>query len=133
MPDWAFLAVAQLDRIQRPFSLSFSLLLFSAFVHGLNCMQSNVRPKFGRAQHQNQQVNLNQMFKARQNEDNFLVVESKSDRQNLTSRGLLVQESQRGSGPEHKSNLIRLKASESPIHWSRAHKWSTFQHDLVFA
>ncbi|KAM1340448.1 hypothetical protein TB2_039139 [Malus domestica] len=89
--------------------------------HGLNFMQSNVRPEFGRAQYQNQQANLNgyahghQMFRGRQNEANFLGVDSESDQQNVTSRGLPVHESQRGSGPEHKSNSVRLEASESPI------------------
>ncbi|KAM1322886.1 hypothetical protein PS2_015376 [Malus domestica] len=89
--------------------------------HGLNFMQSNVRPEFGRSQYQNQQANLNgyvhghQMFKARQDEANFLGVDSEPDRQTLTSRGLPAHESQRGSGPEQKNNSMRLEASESPI------------------
>ncbi|KAM5570880.1 hypothetical protein ABKV19_011498 [Rosa sericea] len=89
--------------------------------HGLNFMQSNLRPEFGRVQYQSQQPTANgymhghQMFQTRQNEANFLGVDTESDKQNLTSRGLSTPES-RGSGPEHaKNNSARLETSESPV------------------
>ncbi|KAK9926098.1 hypothetical protein M0R45_023350 [Rubus argutus] len=89
--------------------------------HGLNFMQSNLRPEFGRVQSQSQQPTVNgymhghQMFQTRQNEANFLGVDTESDKQNLTSRGLSTPES-RGSGPEHnKKNSARLETSESPV------------------
>ncbi|XP_050376102.1 uncharacterized protein LOC126793583 isoform X2 [Argentina anserina] len=89
--------------------------------HGLNFMQSNLRPEFGRAQSQIQQPTANgymhghQMFQTRQNEANFLGVDTESDKQNLTSRGLSTPES-RGSGPElANNNSARLETSESPV------------------
>ncbi|ONI08828.1 hypothetical protein PRUPE_5G203400 [Prunus persica] len=89
--------------------------------HGLDFIHSNQKPESGRVQSQNQQptpngyVHGHQMFQTRQNEANFLGVDAESDRQNLTSRGLSILESQTGSGPEHKKNLMRMETSESPV------------------
>lgn len=87
--------------------------------HGLNYTQSNLKPEFGRVQSQNQQpalngyVHGNQVFQTRQNEANFLGVDTETNRHNVL-RGLPM--SQQGNGPEHnKKNSMRLEASESPV------------------
>lgn len=91
----------------------------SHMAHGLNFTQSNLKPEFGRVQSQNQQpalngyVHGNQVFQTRQNEANFLGVDTETNRHNLM-RGLSM--SQQGNGPEHtKKNSMRLEASESPV------------------
>ncbi|KAL5544589.1 hypothetical protein UlMin_008373 [Ulmus minor] len=90
--------------------------------HGLNFAQSNLKPEFGRVQAQNQQPALNgyvhghQIFQTRQNEANFLGVDTETDRHNLTARSLPVIESHQGNGPEqNKRNSMRLEASDSPV------------------
>lgn len=92
--------------------------------HGFNLTQSNLRPEFGRNSSQNQQASLNgyvqghQIFQTRQNEANFLGVDTESDQHNLTSRGISTLESQRGNGPElSKKNSSRLEATESPVNY----------------
>lgn len=91
--------------------------------HGFNLTQSNLRPEFGRNLSQNQQTTLNgyaqghHIFQTRQNEANFLGVDTEPDRNNLTSRGISPLESHRG-GPElSKKNSSRLEASESPVNF----------------
>lgn len=88
--------------------------------HGLNFTQSNLKPEFGRVQAQNQQpalngyVHGNQVFQARQNEANFLGVDTETNRHNLVARGVSL--SQQGNGPEQNNkNSMRLEASESPV------------------
>lgn len=89
--------------------------------HGLNFTQSNLKPELGRVQSPNQQPTLNgyvhghQMLQTRQNEANFLGMDTESDRHNLTSRGLSTVESPSGNGLEHKKNSARLETSESPV------------------
>ncbi|KAK9278620.1 hypothetical protein L1049_028193 [Liquidambar formosana] len=92
--------------------------------HGLNFTQSTLRPEFSKIQSQNQQSNLNgymhghQVFQTRQNEANFLGVDTEPDQHNLTSRGLFILESQRGNGPDHhKKGPMRLEATESPVNF----------------
>ncbi|KAL9156031.1 hypothetical protein ABFS82_09G045900 [Erythranthe guttata] len=71
--------------------------------HGLNFTQSNLRPDFARTPTLNEQPNLNgflygnQFHQTRQNEANFLAMDTNSDqRQLMTSRGLSV--------PDHQAN-----------------------------
>ncbi|KAL7098920.1 hypothetical protein ACP275_09G049100 [Erythranthe tilingii] len=71
--------------------------------HGLNFTQSNLRPDFARSPTLNEQPNLNgfmygnQFHQTRQNEANFLAMDTNSDqRQLMTSRGLSV--------PDHQAN-----------------------------
>ncbi|XP_057951813.1 uncharacterized protein LOC131146309 isoform X2 [Malania oleifera] len=91
--------------------------------HGLNYSQLTVRPEFSRSQSQNQQPNLNgfmhghQVLQTRQNEGNFLGVDTESDRHYLTSRGMLMLESQQGNGPDHNKKNSRLENSESPVNF----------------
>ncbi|PON70326.1 hypothetical protein TorRG33x02_256920 [Trema orientale] len=91
----------------------------SNMAHGLNFTQSNLKPEFGRVQSQNQQpalngyVHGNQVFQTRQNEANFLGVDTETNRHNLM-RGLSM--SQQGNGPEHNKKIpMRLEASEPPV------------------
>lgn len=90
--------------------------------HGLNFIQSNLKPELGRVPSQNQQPMLNgsvhghQMLQPRQNETNFLGMDTESDRHNLTSRGLSTVDSLRGNGLEHsKKNSARLESSDPPV------------------
>jgi hypothetical protein len=92
--------------------------------HSFNLAQSNLRPEFGRNLSQNQQTTLNghvhgqQFFQTRQNEANFLGMDTESDRNNLTSRGISILASQRGNAPElSRKNLSRLEATESPVNF----------------
>ncbi|CAK9147978.1 unnamed protein product [Ilex paraguariensis] len=92
--------------------------------HGLNSAQSTLRPEFERSQSQGQQPNLNgymygnQVFQTRQDETNFLGVDTESDQHNLTSRGLSVYDSQQRSGCDYQTNTsARLETSESPVNF----------------
>ena len=92
--------------------------------HSFSLAQSNLRPEFGRNLSQNQQTTLNghvhgqQFFQTRQNEANFLGVDTESDRNNLTSRGISIPASQRGNGPElSRKKLSRLEGTESPVNF----------------
>ncbi|KAM6569530.1 hypothetical protein CsatB_017515 [Cannabis sativa] len=91
----------------------------SHMAHGLNFTQSNLMPEFGRVPSQNQQpalngyVHGNQVFQTRQNEANFLGMDTDTNRHNLM-RGLSMP--QQGNGPEHnKKNSMRLESSESLV------------------
>ncbi|XP_057488605.1 uncharacterized protein LOC130774547 isoform X1 [Actinidia eriantha] len=89
--------------------------------HGLNLTQSVLRPGFANRQSQSQQPNLNgymhgrQILRTRQNETNFLGVDTESDCHNMTSRGLPTYKSQQGNGPGNYTTSIRLDSSESPV------------------
>lgn len=96
----------------------------SSVQHGVNFSQSILRPEFARGQSQNQQPTLNgymhgnQVFQARQNDANFLGVDTESDRRNFTSRGFSILDAQLGSGPElHKKNSVRMDFNESPVNY----------------
>ncbi|KAJ7956456.1 putative Dentin sialophosphoprotein-like protein [Quillaja saponaria] len=91
---------------------------------GLNLTQFNLRPESGRNQLQNQQLAANgfvqehQVLHTRQNEANFMGVDTESDQKSLSSRGISMLESQQGSGPElYKKNTARLDATESPVNF----------------
>ncbi|MBA0552363.1 hypothetical protein Golob_023182, partial [Gossypium lobatum] len=78
----------------------------SSLQHGLNFTQSGLRPEGVRSQSQNQSSNVNgymqghQAFQTRQNETNFLGVDTAS------------------RGPDlHKKNPMRLDAAESPVNY----------------
>lgn len=88
--------------------------------HGLNFTQSNLKPEFGRVQSPNHQpalngyVHGNHVYQTRQNEANFLGVDTETNRHNLVARG--VSMSQQVNGAEHnKKHSMRLDASESPV------------------
>ncbi|XWS47941.1 hypothetical protein CRYUN_Cryun13aG0029300 [Craigia yunnanensis] len=89
----------------------------SSLQHGLNFTQSGLRPEIARSQLQSQSPIANgymqghQSFQARQNETNFLGVDTES-------RGLSVLDSQIGNGPDlHKKNSLRLESTESPVNY----------------
>ncbi|KAI3454735.1 hypothetical protein Pfo_011398 [Paulownia fortunei] len=90
--------------------------------HGLNFTQSNLRPDFAKSQSLNEQPNLNgfmygnQFHQSRQNEANFLAVDTDSDQRHLiTSRGLSVRELQ-GSDPDHQAKAsVRSETTVSPV------------------
>ncbi|KAK4395828.1 hypothetical protein Sango_1737100 [Sesamum angolense] len=91
--------------------------------HDLNFTQPNLRPEFAKSQSLNEQPNLNgfmygnEFHQTRQNEANFLAVDSDSDqRLSITSRGLSVREMQQASGPDHQAKAsIRSGTSVSPV------------------
>ncbi|KAJ4713167.1 putative Dentin sialophosphoprotein-related [Melia azedarach] len=96
----------------------------SSVQHGLNFSPSASKPDLVRSQSQNQQPALNgymhghQALQTRQNESNFLGVDTEHNRHNLTSRGLQVFDSQLGNGPElNKKNSMRLESAESPVNY----------------
>ncbi|GAV85279.1 hypothetical protein CFOL_v3_28717 [Cephalotus follicularis] len=95
----------------------------SSLQHGMNFTQLPLRPEFTRSQSQNQQPTLNgyvhghQGFQTRQNEANFLGVDTESDRRNLISRGFSVHGSQLENGPQLKENSVRLESTESPVNY----------------
>ncbi|XWS37285.1 hypothetical protein CRYUN_Cryun19dG0030100 [Craigia yunnanensis] len=89
----------------------------SSLQHGLNFAQSGLRPEIAISQSQNQSPIANgylqghQAFQARQNETNFLGVDT-------TSRGLSALDSHIGNAPDlHKKNSLRLESTESPINY----------------
>lgn len=90
--------------------------------HGLNFAQNTLRPEFVKSQPQSQQTNLNgyiygrQNFQARQDEANFLGVDTESDRHNVNPRGLSIYESQQGGVSEHiTKSSVRSDTSDTPI------------------
>ncbi|KAF2311226.1 hypothetical protein GH714_021055 [Hevea brasiliensis] len=96
----------------------------SSAQHGVNFSQSILRPEVARSQSQNQQPTLNgymhgnQAFQTRQNDANFLGVDTEPDRCNLTSRGFSILDAQLGSGPElHKNNSATMDFNESPVNF----------------
>ncbi|XP_050223443.1 uncharacterized protein LOC126673367 isoform X2 [Mercurialis annua] len=91
--------------------------------HGVSFSQSILRPEFVRSQSQNQltlngYAHGNQVFQTRQNEANFLGVDSESDPRNLTSRGFSFLDAQIGSGPElQKKNSVRMDFNDPPVNY----------------
>ncbi|XP_059640437.1 uncharacterized protein LOC132282703 [Cornus florida] len=90
--------------------------------HGLNFTQSSYRPDFAKSQSRSPQTNLNgyineqQVFQTRQNEANFLGVDTESDQRNVTSGGLSVYDSQQVNGPEYHTKVsVGPETSESPV------------------
>ncbi|GFZ12148.1 dentin sialophosphoprotein-like protein [Actinidia rufa] len=89
--------------------------------HDLNLTQSVLRPELANSRSQSQQPNLNgymherQILQTRQNETNFLGVDTESDCHNMTSRGLPTHKSQQGNGPGNYATSIRSDLSESPV------------------
>ncbi|CAL5362364.1 unnamed protein product [Camellia sinensis] len=89
--------------------------------HGLNFTQSTLRPELAKSHSQSQQPNLNgyihghQILQTRQNEENFLGVDTESVCHNITSRGLSIYESQQGNGPGNHTSSVRSESSESPV------------------
>ncbi|XWS60458.1 hypothetical protein CRYUN_Cryun07bG0038000 [Craigia yunnanensis] len=89
----------------------------SSLQYGLNVTQSGLRREISRSQSQNQSPVANgymqghQAFQARQNETNFLGVDT-------ASRGLSFLDSQIGNGPDlHNKNSLRLESAESPVNY----------------
>ncbi|XP_020548726.1 uncharacterized protein LOC105157976 isoform X2 [Sesamum indicum] len=113
--------------------------------HDLNFTQPNLRPDFAKSQSLNEQPNLNgfmygnEFHQTRQNEANFLAVDTDSDqRLSITSRGLSVRELQQASGPDHHTKAsIRSGTSLSPVtfdlfggHQQMSHQQSTVPQSL---
>lgn len=89
---------------------------------GLNFTRSSFRPEFVKSPQQLQQLNLNgymhaSQIQSRQNEANFLGVDTEPDRHNMTSRGMSVIESQQRSGSQQ-MNSARFGGSDSPMNYS---------------
>ncbi|XP_071721953.1 uncharacterized protein [Rutidosis leptorrhynchoides] len=96
----------------------------SSLPHGLNNFtQLPFQSEFARNQSQNQQLNLNgymqghQAFHGRQNETNFLGVDTESDQRNFTSRGPSVIDSHLGNGHDLKQSSVSLESTESPVNY----------------
>ncbi|KAL0355364.1 UNVERIFIED_CONTAM: hypothetical protein Sradi_3983300 [Sesamum radiatum] len=113
--------------------------------HDLNFTQPNLRHDFAKSQSLNEQPNLNgfmygnEFHQTRQNEANFLAVDTDSDqRLSITSRGLSVREVQQASGPDHYAKAsIRSGTSVSPVsfdlfggHQQMSHQQSTVPQSL---
>lgn len=96
---------------------------FSLSSHGLNFTRSSLRPEFVKSTSQLQQVNLNGFMHAsqaghtRQNETNFLGVDTEPDRHNMTSRVPSVLDTQQRSGSQH-SNLPSFGGSDSSMNFN---------------
>ncbi|GAY55951.1 hypothetical protein CUMW_168000 [Citrus unshiu] len=95
----------------------------SSVQHGLNLTQSALKSELVRGQSHNQPtlngyMHGHQALQTRQNESNFLGMDSEYNRHNLTSRGLQVLDSQLGNGPElNKKNSMGLESAESPVNY----------------
>ncbi|KAF2312851.1 hypothetical protein GH714_040903 [Hevea brasiliensis] len=96
----------------------------SSMQHGVNFSQSILRPEFARRQSQNQQPTLNgymhgnQAFQTRQNDANFLGMDTEPDRHNLMSRGFSILDAPLGNAPElQKKNSARVDFNESPVNY----------------
>uniref|UniRef100_A0A2P2LL71 Uncharacterized protein n=1 Tax=Rhizophora mucronata TaxID=61149 RepID=A0A2P2LL71_RHIMU len=90
----------------------------------VNFSQATLRPGFATSQSQSQQTTLNgcmpgyQAFATRQNEANFVGVDTEADQHNSTSRGFSIPESQLGIVPENqKRNSARMDFTESPVNF----------------
>ncbi|KAJ8773017.1 hypothetical protein K2173_028194 [Erythroxylum novogranatense] len=97
----------------------------SIMQHGINFSQAILRPEFGRSQSQNQPTTLNgymhghQVFATRQNETNFLGMDTEAGRHNLTSRGISVLDSQLGNGSKLlQKNSVMMDSHESPVNFN---------------
>ncbi|KAJ6881962.1 hypothetical protein NC651_028536 [Populus alba x Populus x berolinensis] len=91
---------------------------------GMYFSHSNPRPEFARSQGQSQQPPLNgymhghQVLQTNQNEENFLGVDTESDRRSMTSKGFSMLDSQLADGPEFlKKNSVRMDFNESPVNY----------------
>ncbi|CAK7323242.1 unnamed protein product [Dovyalis caffra] len=91
---------------------------------GMNFSHSNPGPEFATSQSESQQAPLNgymhghQVLQTRQNEANFLGVDTESDRRNIPSKGFSMVDSQLGNGPEFlKKNSVRMDFNESPVNY----------------
>ncbi|KAL2904709.1 Phosphopantetheine adenylyltransferase [Bienertia sinuspersici] len=90
---------------------------------GLNFTRPGSRPDFVKSPQQLQQLNLNgfmhasQVGHTRQNEANFLGMDTEPDRHNMTSRGLSFIESQQRSGSQQ-MNSAGFGGSDSPMNFS---------------
>ncbi|CAL1411775.1 unnamed protein product [Linum trigynum] len=91
----------------------------------LSFQQSIERAEHARSQSQDQQPTRNgffqghQSFQTRQNETNFMGVDTEPDRHNLTSKGFSAFDSHQGNGPDfHKRNLVRMDSTESPVNFN---------------
>ncbi|THG09141.1 hypothetical protein TEA_006380 [Camellia sinensis var. sinensis] len=88
---------------------------------GLNLTRSTLRPEFAKTQFQSQQPNLNgymhghQILQTRQNEANFLGVDTETDHHNMRSGGLSTYESQQMNVTENHNSSVRSESSESPV------------------
>nr|XP_027123505.1 uncharacterized protein LOC113740178 isoform X1 [Coffea arabica] len=86
--------------------------------HGLTFAQSSPRPEFGKSQTQSHQPNFNvmygnQFYQTRQDETNFLSMDTSSDQRNLTSRTI---GSQQVSAPENQGkSSVRSDTSGPPV------------------
>lgn len=95
----------------------------SSVQHGLNLTQSALKSELVRSQSQNQPtlngyMHGHQALQTRQNESNFLGMDSEYNRHNMTSRGLQVLDSQLGNGPElNKKNSMGSESAESPVNY----------------
>ncbi|KAK4402263.1 hypothetical protein Sango_0967000 [Sesamum angolense] len=90
--------------------------------HGLNFSQSNLRPDFSKSQSLDEQPYSNgfygnQFYQTRQNEANFLAMDTDSDHRHIiTSRGLSFHELQQGSCPEQQEKASDgLQTSVPPV------------------
>ncbi|KAK4427736.1 hypothetical protein Salat_1542600 [Sesamum alatum] len=91
-------------------------------IHGLNFSQSNLRPDFSRSQSSDEQPYSNgfygnQFYQTRQNDANFLAMDTDSDQRHaITSRGLSFHELQQGSCPEQQEKASDgLQTSVPPV------------------
>ncbi|XVE54711.1 hypothetical protein DITRI_Ditri03aG0103700 [Diplodiscus trichospermus] len=85
----------------------------SSLQHGLTFTQSGLRPEISRSQSPtaNGYLHGHQTFQVRQNETNFLGVDT-------ASRGLVAVDSQIENGPDlHKKNLLSSESTESPVNY----------------
>ncbi|KAG6745878.1 hypothetical protein POTOM_050388 [Populus tomentosa] len=98
---------------------------------------SNTGPEFARSQPESQQPPLNgymhghQVLQSRQNEANFVGVDTESDRRNMSSKGFSMLDSQLGNGPDFlKKNSARMDFNESPVNYDffRAQQQISGQH-----
>ncbi|XP_057516028.1 uncharacterized protein LOC130797460 isoform X1 [Amaranthus tricolor] len=96
---------------------------FSLGPHGLNFTRPGSRPESVKGSSQIQQLNMNgymhpsQVGHPRQNEANFLGVNTEPDRHNMMTRNPSVLESHQRSG-SHQSNSGSFGGSESPMNFN---------------
>ncbi|KAL3513076.1 hypothetical protein ACH5RR_025793 [Cinchona calisaya] len=90
--------------------------------HDLTFTQSSPRPEYAKSQSPSQPPNFNgfmcgnQFYQARQDETNFLAVDTNSDQQNLISRSMPTYGLQQASGPENQGkSSVRSETSGSPV------------------
>ncbi|CAN1151867.1 hypothetical protein LINPERPRIM_LOCUS28592 [Linum perenne] len=93
--------------------------------HDMSFQQSIERTEHTRSQSQNQHPIINgffqghQGFQTRQNETNFLGVDTEPDRHNLTPKGFSAFDSHQGNGTEiHRRNPATMDSTESPVNFN---------------